>query len=230
MPGIAASRVQSRASDQMRPSGPFAVIGVDVLADERDLAHAGLRQCRDFGDDFLHRTRDFGAARIRHDAEGAELVAAFLHRDESGDAARPHRATAAARGRWSNLSSTGNSVSISRSCLGAAQQIGQTVIVLRPDDKIDGLLPAHDLAALGLRDAAGHHDLGGAPVRAARRPSLPRTLPSSEKTFSAACLADVAGVEDDEIRVVQVLGFVEARRRQQIGHLLRIVSIHLTAI
>jgi len=42
-------------------------------------------------DDSCHRARYFRAARIRHHAEGAELVAAFLHRDERGDAARADR-------------------------------------------------------------------------------------------------------------------------------------------
>ena len=72
----------------------FAVIGVDVLADQRDLAHAGIGEPLDLGDDLGDRPRDFGAARIGHDAEGAELVAAFLHGDESRDAARARRLAA----------------------------------------------------------------------------------------------------------------------------------------
>ena len=79
---------------RQRPRPPvraLAVIGVDVLADQRDLAHAGFGQVLDFGEDLLHRPRHFHAARIGHDAEGAELVAAFLHRDEGADAARADR-------------------------------------------------------------------------------------------------------------------------------------------
>src|SRR5882724_7024471 len=69
----------------------FAVIGVDVLTDERDLAHTGFRKALGFGDDLVDRPRGLGAARIRHHTEGAELVAAFLHGHE-------RRYAAAARG------------------------------------------------------------------------------------------------------------------------------------
>ncbi len=62
---------------------PFAVIGVDVLPDQGDLAHAVIGKPRHILDDPRHGTRDFCATRVRHDAEGAELVAAFLYGDES---------------------------------------------------------------------------------------------------------------------------------------------------
>ena len=110
-----------------------------------------------------------------------------------------------------------------------AQEIGQAMIVLRPDDEIDGLLPAHDFAAFGLGDAAGDDDLRGEPFGAARDLHFAHFAELGKNLFRRA-FANVAGVENDEVRVVQALGFVEARRRQQISHLLRIVSIHLTAI
>ncbi len=72
----------------------LAVIGVDVLADQRDLAHAGVGQALGLGDDLCDRARHFRAARIGHDAEGAELVAAFLHGDEGRHAALADRGAA----------------------------------------------------------------------------------------------------------------------------------------
>ena len=75
---------QPRRASRRAPSGALAVIGVDVLAEQRDLAHAGIGQPLGLGDDLRDRPRDFGAARIGHDAEGAELVAAFLHGEEGG--------------------------------------------------------------------------------------------------------------------------------------------------
>ena len=63
----------------------FAVPGVDVLAEQGEFAHAAPGKPRRLGDDRGDRTRDLGAARIGHDAEGAELVAAFLHGEEGGD-------------------------------------------------------------------------------------------------------------------------------------------------
>ena len=76
---------------RQRPRPPVrsgAMIGIDVLSDQRDFAHAGVRQPLDFGADLVDRAGGFRAARIGHDAERAELVAAFLHGDEGGDAAR----------------------------------------------------------------------------------------------------------------------------------------------
>ena len=58
------------------------MIGIDVLADEADLANTRGGKHFDFGDNVFDRPRDLGAACIRHHAEGAEFVAAFLHRDE----------------------------------------------------------------------------------------------------------------------------------------------------
>ena len=66
------------------------MIGVDVLSDQRDFAHACVREPFNLRHDFVHGPRGFGATRKRHDAERAELVAAFLYRDKSGDAARAH--------------------------------------------------------------------------------------------------------------------------------------------
>src|SRR4051812_21065643 len=51
----------------------FAMIGVDVLTDQGDFAHASVREILYFAEDRLDRPRDFHTARVRHDAEGAEL-------------------------------------------------------------------------------------------------------------------------------------------------------------
>ena len=124
-----------------RPGAPvraLAVIGVDVLADQRDLAHAGVGQPLDLGDDLVDRPRHLGAARIGHDAEGAELVAAFLHGDEGRDAARAHR-RAARRARCVELVLDRKLGVDARSPLRSAraQQRRQPVIALRSDHEID---------------------------------------------------------------------------------------------
>ena len=56
-----------------------AVIGVDVLTQQSDFAHAAFYQFARFGQHAGCRARDFGTAGIGHHAEGAELVAPFLH-------------------------------------------------------------------------------------------------------------------------------------------------------
>ena len=160
--------------------GPVAVPGVDVLAEERDLAHALVGEARGLGDDRVDRPRDFGAARVGDDAEGAELVAAFLDGEEGGDA----RAGVAAAGRAGRARRTCRRRRI-RSRRPArprrlGEKLGQAVVGLRADDEIDGRRAAHDLLAFGLRDAAGdadHHRRG----RRARAASFSsRMRPSSE--------------------------------------------------
>ena len=63
----------------------LAMPRVDVLTEERQLACAGVRQPPRFRNDSLNRARNLGAAGVGHDAEGAELVAAFLHGEEGVD-------------------------------------------------------------------------------------------------------------------------------------------------
>ena len=56
--------------------------GIDVLAEQRDFANAAIGKLFGLRDDLRDRARHFRASRIGHDAEGAELVAAFLHGQE----------------------------------------------------------------------------------------------------------------------------------------------------
>ena len=67
------------------------MIGIDVLAEKRDLTHPRVRKPFDFGNDMGDRARNFCPARVRHHAERAELIAAFLHGDEGRYAARADR-------------------------------------------------------------------------------------------------------------------------------------------
>ena len=134
------------------------MIGVDVLPDQRHLAHAGFGQTLDLGDDLLHRPRDFGAARIGHDAKRAELVAAFLHGDEGGNAALGDCLAARRRKRVELVVDGKFGVDDLLARLRAREQAGQAVIVLRADHQIDRAGAPDDLFALGLRHAAGDRD------------------------------------------------------------------------
>ncbi len=55
-----------------------APVGVDVLAQQVDLAHALVGQVYGFGQDIVQRTADFLATRVRYDTKRAVLAAAFL--------------------------------------------------------------------------------------------------------------------------------------------------------
>jgi hypothetical protein len=105
--------VEQTAERPLGGVGSHTVVGVHVLPDERDLAHARGRETSHFGHDLRDRTRHLGAAGIRHHAKGTEPVAALLDRDEGRDAARSDRFTARGREKI-ELSSTGNSVSTTR--------------------------------------------------------------------------------------------------------------------
>jgi hypothetical protein len=137
-------------------------------------------QARASRDDRRDRARIFRAARIGHDAEGAELVAAFLHGEErahrTGRAARTRRA----KGRQVVELVLGGELGVERARRArAAAIIRQAVIALRPDDEIDAGRAADDLGAFGLRDAAGDGDQHAA-LGCARGPSASRRRPSSE--------------------------------------------------
>ena len=103
------------------------------------------------------------------------------------------------------------------------------VIALRTDHDIDGRRAADDLRAFGLRDAAGDRDLHLAAI--ARGVILDDTQPSEFGIdLLGSLLANMAGVEDHQIRIIGAGRLDKALRRQRVHHALRIVDVHLAAI
>ena len=181
--------------------GAFAVIGVDVLPNEGDLAHAVVGEPLHVVDDLRHRARDFRAARIGHHAEGAELVAAFLHGDESGNAARADRIRLGGGEEAEFVLDREFGLQRTAFALRARQQLRQMMIALRPDHDVDNRRAADDLRALGLRDAARDRDAHIAPL--ARRLILGDPQPPEFGVdLFGGLLADMAGVEDHQIRIL----------------------------
>ena len=107
-------------------------------------------------------------------------------------------------------------------------QLGQAVIALRPDHEIDRRRAADDLLAFGLRDAAGDRDRHAA---AFARGGLLEHAHAAELGIDllGRLLADVAGVEDDEIGVLGARGLGEALGRERVRHTMGIVDVHLAA-
>ncbi len=66
------------------PGTEIAPVGVDVLAEEGDLAHAVAGQLLDLPHDVAHAPAHLAATHQRNDAEGARVVAADLDRDPRG--------------------------------------------------------------------------------------------------------------------------------------------------
>ncbi len=171
------------------------------------------------------RARILHAARIRHDAERTELVAAFLHGEE-----RRHRPRRRALRQMRELLLLGECRLDQRAVLGAraGDELRQAMIALRADDEIDDRRAAHDLGALGLGDAA---DDGDDRLVAGGRALVLQLADAAEVRIDllGRLLADMAGVEDDEIGILDGVGFGIALRRERLGHALGIIDVHLAA-
>jgi hypothetical protein len=204
------------------------VIGVDVLPEQRDLAHAGAGEAGNLVDDRANRTRGLGAAGIGHDAERAELVAALLHGHERRDAATANRA-GRADGKMSKLV-LGREVGGDDAGPQArfAHELRQAMITLRTDHDIDRRLAAQDFRSLGLRYATGDDQ---------RRPPPPPAALVFEFAQLAELgidllrrpFADMAGVEDDEIGVLDRMSLAVALFGRNIRHSLGVVDVHLAS-
>ena len=212
-PSIAAS-ARIRSARPRPPSLPR----VHVLAEQDDLARAAFDQRLRLGDDVVPRPRDLGAAGVGHDAIGAEFVAAFLDGEEGAGRG------AAARGQRVEL---GQSPACRCRPAGAPRAASatisrQAVIGLRADDDVDHRRARLGFGALGLGDAAGERDQRLRPVVAAQAADVRIGL-------FGGFLADVAGVEHDQVGVLAVGGRGHAVVAEQLGHALAVIDVHLAA-
>ena len=120
------------------------MIGIHVLPDQRHLAHAGIGQPLDLSDDLFNWPRNFSAARVRHHAKGAELVAAFLHCDEGGNAALGNRVPFGRSQSFKLVLDWKFGVDDFLAGLSARDHLRQAVIILRADHQIDRAGAADD--------------------------------------------------------------------------------------
>ena len=104
------------------------------------------------------------------------------------------------------------------------------MIGLGSDDDVDRRLAQHDLLTLGLGDAAGDGD--GHPRLAACDLALTQFPHLAELGIDllGRLLADVAGIQDDEIGGFDLVGRGVAQRAQDIGHSFRVIDVHLAAV
>ena len=190
--------------------------GVDVLADEGDFHGAGS----DKGTRLVQQVRDraghFRPARIRHYAEGAELVAAFLHGEKG------RRPLVAAGREMAELALAGHvGVDDGLAGTGARQQLRQTMIGQRTDHHIDSGRAPGNLLALGLRHAASRDDHGLV------RPLLQPADVGIE--LLAGLFTDMAGVQHHDVGVFGRVGRRHALLAKQIRHAGGVIDIHLAA-
>jgi hypothetical protein len=206
MPSISAMARISRARSAIspRPRRQRArrdTIGVDVLAEQVDLAHALRGKVGDFDQHVLERTADLLAAGIGHHAERAVLAAAFHDRDEGA------RALGARLGQAIELLDLGEAdVDLRQAgrALGL-DELGQAVQGLRAEDQVDVGRALDDGVAFLRGHAAAdpdHHRLA----------TLLERLPAAElaEHLFLGLLADRAGVDQDDVGFLDVGGQFEA--------------------
>ena len=205
----------SDAANERRERAPSGV-GVDVLADERDLADADADEGVDLADDLRVGTRDLATARVRDDAKRADVVAALHREDERGD---PAAARLRIRLREDVLLAR-DPAGLDPALLGEIADAGE-LVGTEHEIHVGGAGEKRFLFLL--RHAAGDSDTGAAggleqPVPPERRVQLVLGL-----------LPDRAGIEQDEIGAFRRRGRNPASPRQRFAHPGRIVLVHLAA-
>ena len=203
-------------------TGASPVIGVHILPQKGDLPHATLHEVLRLVQNARGRTAHLGTTRIRHHAEGTELVASLLH----GQKGRRR-----ALGLWAFLEDLefvlNREIRIERffPAAGFGFELWQFVIALRPHHQINKRLAAHNLFAFGLRHTARHTDFQ---VRV-----FVFQFPKPAKlriNLLGRLFPNVAGVEQDHIRIVWGFRFDIPGAAHGFGHTLTVVDVHLTAI
>ena len=203
------------------PGAEVAAVGVDVLAEQRDLDARRRGELLDLVHDVAHAPADLAAAHRRHDAERARVVAADLDRDprrvrrrRAGPAA-PTGTPRAPRGSRRSGPRRGPARAAPGAC--ARLWVPNTTSTWRRP-------LAHELAVL-LGEAAADRDLQVGP-RVLQR------LQSAEVAVElvVGVLADAARVEHDDVGGVEVVGRLHAVGREQPGDPLGVVLVHLAPV
>ena len=200
-----------------------AAVGVDVLAEQRDLDDAVGGQPADLVDEIVERTADLDTPHRRHDAERAAVVAADLDRDPRRVAlprGGPAAPTGTVRGRRPPPPSR---ISVTRSVgAGFVQQLGRPVHVVGAEHDVDVRRPPADRVTVLLGQAAADHDLEVGAGRFERLEVAERAV-----ELVVGVLADAAGVEHDHVGLVRPLGGLQTVGLEQAGDALGVVLVHL---
>ena len=199
-----------------------AAVGVDVLPQQVDLAHALGGQLHDLHQHVLERPADLGTPGIGHHAEAAVLRAAFHDRDEG---ARPFRARLRQAVELLDLGEADVDLRALELAAGA-QQLRQAVQRLRPEHQVHVGRALDDGLAFLRGHAAADADDHVAAVGLERLPAAEL----AEHLF-LRLLADRAGVDQDHVRFLDIAGQLQALAGgQDVGHARRVVLVHLAAV
>ena len=133
-PGEPGERAHQIAEAPFPVIETLAVIGVDVLPEQGDLPRARCDQFARLVQDLRRRARILGAAGIGHDAERAELVAAFLDGQKRG-----HPLPCPGRRQMVEFGLLGKAGidHAAAAAPGPRHQLRQPVVGLRAEDQVD---------------------------------------------------------------------------------------------
>ena len=191
-----------------------APVGVDVLAEQRDLARAVGDLGADLLDELVERPRHLAPARGGHDAVRAAAVAADrdLH---------PGLELAGALGRQVAGEALELEVALRAERVGG-QELGELVDLARAEGDVDERELAEDVVLDRLRPAAADADDDVGP-RALDALGLVQVGDEA----AVGRLADRARVEEDEVGVVALRRLGVAQRLEHALHALGVVLVHL---
>ncbi len=199
---------------ERRPWAQAAPVGVDVLAQQRDLAYPVGGQPLDLGDQLAERARHLAATRGGHDAVRADHVAA------GRDLHPALEVTGALGGQVA-----GEALELEEALRGqrvAGEELRELVDLPGAERDVDeGELLKH-LVLDRLRPAPADADHA---LRVARLEDL--RLVEVRHEARVRLLADRAGVEQDQVGVDPLRDLLVAQRLEHALHPLRVVLVHL---
>ena len=191
-------------------------VRVDVLAEQRDLADAVLRQALDLRDELVERPGHLAPARARDDAERALHVAAGGDLDPALEVARPLGRQVAGEALELEEALGGDAV--------GGEELGELVHLAGAEGDVDERELAEHLLLDGLRPAAADPD---DPLGVLALEDLGLVQMGDEAVVGL--LADRAGVEEDELGVFAPARLRVAERLEHALHALGVVLVHLAA-
>ena len=195
---------------QVGGAGQVVAVRIDVLAQQRHLAHAPRGQHAALVDQLVQRPRGLASPAVRDDAEGTELVAAVddgnvrrhagLARDEGADAA------------------------VGVDAVALADVLDERRELLRAHEDVDERVALAQLVLLGADHAA--HEGQRAPFRLLA-PGLQARHHADDAVLGV--LAHDAAVEDDDVGFLGAQRLLQAELLQRRAHALGVRRVHLAA-
>ena len=203
-----------------------AVIGVHVLPEQAHFAGALVYERFCLADHVFNRPRVFRPTRVRHHAKRAKSVTPFLDREEGS---RPRTATGGQLVKLAHCREVrANGRRLARA-VGSGQEFRQPVVGLWADHDVDFGTPTSNFRPFRLGHAAGDDEAHAATRAAGGSPERHKPAQIGVDLLRRF-LADMAGIQHDQVGSLRGLGTGVSERGQHLRHPLRIVDVHLAAV